>query len=86
MGVKIDDLLKKSKKEQVDFLRWTSIPDLKQLVVDLKKRLFDYRVQLKIRALKQTHLISRTKRLLARTKTILSDKIKQQNGDGMKQS
>ena len=77
MAVKIDDLLSKSKKEQVETLRGLSVDELKSLVVQLKQRLYDYKVQLKIRALKQTHLISRTKRLLARVKTILSDKIKQ---------
>ena len=77
MAVKVDDLLKKSKKEQVETLRGLGIDELKSLVVELKKRLYEYRIQLKIRALKQTHLISKTKRLLARVKTILSDKIKQ---------
>ncbi len=77
MAIKVDDLLKKSKKEQVEQLRWLAVGELNKLVLELKKRLYEYRVQLKVRALKQTHLISRTKRLLARVKTILSDKIKQ---------
>ncbi len=77
MAVKVDDLLKKSKKEQIEILKGLWIDELKSLIVDLKKRLYEYRIQLKVRALKQTHLISKTKRLLARVKTILSDKIKQ---------
>lgn len=75
MSIKVQDFVMKSKKEQVDILRGMTLWDINKFIKQLKTFLFQLKMKNKMLALKQTHLISRTKRSIARAKTILKEKI-----------
>lgn len=48
--------------------------DLKSAIVDLKKQLFDLRLQKATHKLENTALIQNTKRMIAQAKTVLNEK------------
>lgn len=48
--------------------------DLKGVIVDLKKQLFDLRLQKATHKLENTALIQNTKRMIAQAKTVLNEK------------
>jgi ribosomal protein L29 len=75
MSVKPQDFVMKSKKEQVDTLRGMNLREINDLIKELKMFLYQLRVKKNLRALKQTHFISRVKRAVARAKTILKEKL-----------
>ena len=86
MSIKVKDFIWKSKKEQVDMLRWMNLGELRQFIADLKNFLFNLRINhrgtLKVIrnrviwwGIKQPHLIRRCRRSIARAKTILYEKI-----------
>ncbi len=64
-----------------DFLKEKTIKELVKLRKEQKKSLFDMRMKNTMRALKQTHLIKTARRNIARINTILSNKIKEYNGN-----
>jgi large subunit ribosomal protein L29 len=55
-------------------IREKSIDELKNLVVDLKKELFDLRLKKSTNKLDDTASISNTKRTIARVKTVITEK------------
>jgi len=55
-------------------LREKSIEDLQTAIVDWKKELFNYKIQLATHKLENTALISKTKRNIAQAKTIIREK------------
>jgi len=75
MSVKVQDFVMESKKQQVEFLRWMTLPEIRKLITDLKKFLFSLKMKNKMRILKQTHYISRTRKSIARAYTILKEKL-----------
>lgn len=48
--------------------------DLKSAIVDLKKQLFDLRLQKATHKLENTALIQNTKRMIAQARTVLNEK------------
>lgn len=48
--------------------------DLKSAIVELKKQLFDLRLQKATHKLENTALIQNTKRIIAQAKTVLNEK------------
>ncbi len=75
MSIKPQDFVMKSKKEQVDTLRWMNLREINDLIKDMKMFLYQLKIKNSLRALKQTHFISRTRKAIARAKTILKEKI-----------
>ena len=55
-------------------IREKSVDELKALVVDLKKELFNLRLQKSTNKLENTASISNTKRTIARVKTVITEK------------
>lgn len=55
-------------------IREKSIDELKTLVVDLKKELFDLRLKKSTNKLENTASISNTKRTIAQVKTVITEK------------
>ncbi len=55
-------------------IREKSVDELKSLVVDLKKELFNLRLQKSTNKLENTASISNTKRTIARVKTVITEK------------
>lgn len=55
-------------------MREKSIDELKSAIVEFKKQLFDLRVQKATHKLENTALISTTKRLIAKAKTVIQEK------------
>ncbi len=55
-------------------IREKSVDELKTLVVDLKKELFNLRLQKSTNKLENTASISNTKRTIARVKTVITEK------------
>ena len=55
-------------------IREKSVDELKGLVVDLKKELFNLRLQKSTNKLENTASISNTKRTIAQVKTVLKEK------------
>ena len=55
-------------------IREKSVDELKALVVDLKKELFDLRLKRSTNKLENTASISNTKRTIAQVKTVITEK------------
>ena len=55
-------------------IREKSVDELKALVVDLKKELFDLRLKKSTNKLENTASISNTKRTIAQVKTVIPEK------------
>lgn len=55
-------------------MREKTIEELKNLVVDFKKQLFNLRLQKSTHKLENTALIAATKRLTAQAKTVIKEK------------
>ncbi len=55
-------------------IREKSVDELKSLVVDLKKELFNLRLQKSTNKLENTASISNTKRTIAQVKTVITEK------------
>ncbi len=55
-------------------MREKTIDELQNQIVDWKKDLFNYRLQLSTHKLENTALISKTKRLIAQAKTVIKEK------------
>lgn len=55
-------------------MREKTIDELKSSIAEFKKQLFDLRVQKATHKLENTALISTTKRLIAKAKTVLKEK------------
>ncbi len=55
-------------------MREKTVDELKQFVLDSKKQLFDNRIKLATHKLENTAEISKTKRLIAQAKTVISEK------------
>ena len=62
-------------------LQKKSIKDLVKLRNEMRKKLFDLRMQNKMRALKETDQIRKCRRNIARVSTILSTKLQETHGD-----
>ena len=58
-------------------MREKSVDELQNAVVDWKKQLLESRLQLSTRKLENTATISKTKRLIAQAKTIITEKGKE---------
>ncbi len=55
-------------------MREKTIDELQNQIVDWKKDLFNYRLQLSTHKLENTALLSKTKRLIAQAKTVIKEK------------
>ena len=55
-------------------MREKTVDELQNQIVDWKKDLFNYRLQLSTHKLENTALISKTKRLIAQAKTVIKEK------------
>ena len=61
-------------KMKLEEMREKSADELKSAIVDWKKDLFNYKIQLSTQKLENTALISKTKRLIAQAKTVIQEK------------
>ena len=59
---------------KVTELRTKSVDELNKLVLDLLREQFEYRMKLATGQLGQTHVIKKTRRSIARVKTVLAEK------------
>lgn len=59
---------------KVSELRQKSVDELNKLVLDLLREQFEYRMKLATGQLGQTHVIKRTRRGIARVKTVIAEK------------
>ena len=55
-------------------MREKTVDELKQLIVDSKKQLLNFRIQKSMHKLENTAEISKTKRLIAQAKTVIKEK------------
>jgi len=55
-------------------LRTKSVDELNKLVLDLLREQFEYRMKVATGQLGQTHVIKKTRRSIARVKTVLAEK------------
>ena len=55
-------------------MREKSVDELQNAIVDWKKDLFNYTLQLSTHKLENTALISKTKRQIAQSKTVIKEK------------
>ncbi len=55
-------------------LKQKSVDELNKLVLDLLREQFEYRMKLATGQLGQTHVIKRTRRSIARVKTVIAEK------------
>ena len=55
-------------------LRTKSVDELNKLVLDLLREQFEYRMKLATGQLGQTHVIKKTRRSIARVKTVIAEK------------
>lgn len=55
-------------------MREKSVDELQSAIVDWKKDLFNYKLQLSTHKLENTALISKTKRQIAQAKTVIKEK------------
>ena len=55
-------------------MREKTIDELQSLILNWKKQLMEYRLQLATHKLENTALISKTKRLVAQAKTVIKEK------------
>ena len=61
-------------REGVHWAAMKTIEELKSVVIDSKKQLFDLRMQKSTHKLENTALISKTKHLISQAKTIIKEK------------
>lgn len=59
---------------KVSELKQKSVDELNKLVLDLLREQFEYRMKLATGQLGQTHVIKRTRRSIARVKTVIAEK------------
>jgi large subunit ribosomal protein L29 len=59
---------------KVSELRQKSVDELNKLVLDLLREQFEYRMKLATGQLGQTHVIKKTRRSIARVKTVIAEK------------
>ncbi len=59
---------------KISEMREKTVEELQNAIVDWKKDLFSYKLQLATNKLENTALISKTKRLIAQAKTIITEK------------
>jgi ribosomal protein L29 len=74
-------------KEKVTFMKELQDKTIKELVQmrrTFKQELYSHKMKNAIRGLKETHKIGDTKVKIARINTVLTHKIKAQNGGNMK--
>ena len=55
-------------------LKQKSVEELNKLVLDLLREQFEYRMKLATGQLGQTHVIKKTRRSIARVKTVIAEK------------
>jgi large subunit ribosomal protein L29 len=55
-------------------MREKSVDELQNAIVDWKKDLFNYSMQLSTHKLENTSLISKTKKMIAQAKTVIKEK------------
>lgn len=55
-------------------MREKSVDELQSAIIDWKKQLLESRLQLSTHKLEKTSIISKTKRLIAQAKTIITEK------------
>ena len=55
-------------------MREKTVEELQNAIVDWKKDLFNYSMQLSTHKLENTSLISKTKRMIAQAKTVINEK------------
>lgn len=55
-------------------LRQKSVDELNKLVLDLLREQFEYRMKLATGQLGQTHVIKKTRRSIARVKSVIAEK------------
>ena len=55
-------------------LKQKSVDELNKLVLDLLREQFEYRMKLATGQLGQTHVIKKTRRSIARVKTVIAEK------------
>ena len=55
-------------------MREKTVDELQSAIVDWKKDLFNYKLQLSTHKLENTALISKTKKLIAQAKTVINEK------------
>lgn len=55
-------------------LRQKSVEELNKLVLDLLREQFEYRMKLATGQLGQTHVIKKTRRSIARVKSVITEK------------
>ena len=58
-------------------MREKTVDELQNAIVDWKKQLLESRIQLSVNKLENTSTISKTKRLIAQAKTIITEKGKE---------
>jgi len=74
-------------KEKITFMKELQDKSIKELVLmrrDLRKEHYSYKMKNAIKGLKETHKIGEVKIKIARLNTVLTHKIKQQNGGNRK--
>ncbi|MEZ5507418.1 MAG: 50S ribosomal protein L29 [Gammaproteobacteria bacterium] len=59
---------------KVSELKQKSVDELNKLVLDLLREQFEYRMKLATGQLGQTHVIKKTRRSIARVKTVIAEK------------
>ena len=60
-------------------MREKTVEDLQNAILDWKKDLFNYSIQLSTHKLENTSLISKTKRMIAQAKTVIKEKACNEN-------
>lgn len=58
-------------------IREKTVDEIKEEVINLRKKLFDLRLQKSLHKLENTSLISTTKKIIAQLKTVLQEKTKE---------
>lgn len=66
--------------KKVEELRDLSIDQLKDELLDLRRKQFDLRMDKASGTLEKTHTITNIRRTIARVKTLMSEKMRYQNG------
>jgi len=59
---------------KVSELKQKSVDELNKLILDLLREQFEYRMKLATGQLGQTHVIKKTRRSIARVKTVIAEK------------
>lgn len=60
---------------ELQSVRKLSIWDINKKIKEAKKHLFDLRIKNKLQSLKEKHLISKSRKYIAKLKTVSNDKI-----------